>query len=197
MKPGREVAPVSRRPASESPGHGRRAAAVVPARRLAAALALVAIAAAAAAQDSKDLGKFGHWSAYAVNAASEPMCYVASAPVKEEGKYQSRGKVWALVSHLRSREPPGEVQFVAGYRFKKGSVVEVVIDNKTTFTLFTDDGDAWPYNGEDRDLIEAMKRGLNMVVRGTSWRDTETADSYSLSGFTAAYNEATAACNIR
>ena len=163
---------------------------------LATAFAL-AFMAAVQAQETKRLGKYGPWTAYAVNSAGEPICYMAAKPIKSRGKYKTRGKVWVLVSHLRGRDNPDEVQIVAGYRFKKGSVVELVIDRKNSFTLFTDKGDAWAYNGEDQNLVKAMKRGLRMVVTGTSDRNTETTDSYSLNGFTRAHDEIAAACGLR
>ena len=165
---------------------------------LAAALAVALLAAAQVqAQDTRRLGKYSQWTAYAVDGAGGPMCYMASAPIKTQGKYKKRGKVWVLVSRRQGRDNPDEVQIVAGYRFKKGSLVEVVIDRKKTFTLFTDKGDAWAYNGEDQGLVEAMKRGLRMVVKGTSARDTDTTDRYSLNGFTRAHDEIAAACDVR
>ena len=43
-------------------------------------------------------------------------------------------------------------------------------------------------------LVQSMIRGAKMVVRGTSWRGTKTTDTYSLKGFTAAYNKITETC---
>ncbi len=189
MNPGREGSQVSKPEAAGSSGLRRGLV-------LAAAFAL-AFLAAAQAQETRRLGKYGQWTAYAVNGASQPMCYMAAKPIKSQGKYQKRGKVWVLVSHRQSRDNPDEVQIVAGYRFKKGSVVEVVIDRKNTFTLFTDMGDAWAYSGEDQRLVKAMKRGLKMVVKGTSARDTATTDRYSLNGFTRAHDQIAAACGLR
>lgn len=189
MKQRREGSQVSK-PEAAGTGGSRRGLA------LAAAFAL-AFMAAAQAQETKRLGKYGPWTAYLVNGADEPICYMVAKPIKSQGKYKTRGKVWVLVSHLRGRDNPDEVQIVAGYRFKKGSVVDLVIDRKNTFTLFTDKGDAWAYNGEDQNLVKAMKRGLRMVVKGTSDRGTETTDSYSLKGFTRAHDEIAAACGLR
>ncbi len=191
MKPEREGSQVSTHEAAGASGLRRGLA-------LGTAFAFAFMAAVQAqAQETKRLGKYGPWTAYAVNGPNEPMCYMASAPIKSQGKYKKRGKVWVLVSHRQSRDNPDEVQIVAGYRFKKGSVVELVIDRKNTFTLFTDMGDAWAYNGEDQRLVKAMKRGLKMVVKGTSARDTVTTDRYSLNGFTRAHDQIAAACGLR
>lgn len=50
---------------------------------------------------------------------------------------------------------------------------------------------------EDRKLVKAMKAGSKMVVVGYSSRGTKTTDTYSLSGFTAAYNAISKACNTK
>ena len=42
-----------------------------------------------------------------------------------------------------------------------------------------------------------MKRGNELVVRGTSARGVQPADRYALGGFTAGLAEINKACNIR
>ena len=85
------------------------------------------------------------------------------------------------------------VSFQAGYRFKEESDVQVTIDGKS-WKLFTDSEIAWAYDGEDKMLVDRMQQGKRMVVVGTSWRGTETKDTYSLFGFTKAYTEILDAC---
>ena len=67
---------------------------------------------------------------------------------------------------------------------------------KNEFKLFTDNEDAWAYDGDDGALIEAMKRGRAMVVRGQSWRGTKTKDHFSLRGFTKSYQAISDACDL-
>ena len=50
------------------------------------------------------------------------------------------------------------------------------------------------YDADDRALVEAMKRGSSMTVRGTSTRGTYSLDTYSLKGFTAAIEAMRDAC---
>ena len=47
---------------------------------------------------------------------------------------------------------------------------------------------------EDAKVIFAMKKGLELKVRGESSRGTVTNDIYTLNGFTAAYNKLTEEC---
>jgi invasion protein IalB len=77
---------------------------------------------------------------------------------------------------------------VAGYTYKKDSGVTIKIGSQT-LELFTSGGTAWAKKSRtDRALAKAMKRGNTMTVAGTSNRGTKTLDTYSLKGFTAAYN---------
>ena len=87
------------------------------------------------------------------------------------------------------------VSFQAGYRFKEETQINVRIEGDS-YKLFTDSGMAWAWNEEgDKNLIASMRKGRKMVVVGTSWRGTETTDTYSLYGFTKAYNEILHSCS--
>ena len=46
-------------------------------------------------------------------------------------------------------------------------------------------------------LVEAMRTGSAMVIKGTSNRGTTTTDTYSLSGTSAAYEAINKACNVK
>ena len=47
---------------------------------------------------------------------------------------------------------------------------------------------------EDSKVIFAMKKGLELKVTGESSRGTVTNDTYTLNGFTAAYNKLIEEC---
>ena len=80
-----------------------------------------------------------------------------------------------------------QVQFTAGYTFKKGSAVRVAI-GKRAFELFTNADTAWARNRkDDAALVRAMRSGAQMIVTGVSSRGTKTKDTYSLSGISAAH----------
>jgi invasion protein IalB len=49
----------------------------------------------------------------------------------------------------------------------------------------------------DKALVDAMRAGKTVMVKGTSSRGTETTDSFSLGGFTKAYAEIGKACGIK
>jgi opacity protein-like surface antigen len=162
------------------------------------ALALAGLAASgAAAQDIKRLGEFDHWRAFTYTENGNRVCYMASEPVKEEGDYDRRGDVYAMVTHQPARGSKDVVSFVIGYPFKDQSRVAVNIDGSKKFTLFTHEDTAWAADKKtDTALVRAMKRGREMVVEGVSNKGTETTDTYSLFGFTDAHNAIDEACGV-
>ncbi len=155
-------------------------------------LPLCALPAGAAVIDN-----FQEWTAFAETEGGKKVCYMASAPEKAEGKYRKRDNPYVLVTHRPAEKSIGVVSVRAGYTYKKDSEVEVNIDGQR-FILFTDAGQAWAYDSKvDRALVRAMKGGLSMIVAGISSRGTLTTDTYSLNGFTAAYDAITRACGVK
>ncbi len=165
----------------------------------AAAVLLAPLSGPAHAADSQDierLGKFQHWRAFTYTEDGNRVCYMASEPQKEEGDYDRRGEVYAMVTHQPARGTEDVVSFVIGYPFKKQSRVTVDIDGKK-FTLFTHEDTAWAADKKtDEALVRAMKRGREMVVQGVSNKGTDTTDTYSLMGFTDAHNAIDDACDM-
>lgn len=146
---------------------------------------------------AKQIGSFKDWSAHAEGKGKSRTCWIYSEPVKDEGKYTRRGRIYSLVTHMPGDNIVNQVQFTAGYTFKKGSAVQVVIGAKK-FELFTNADTAWARNGkDDADIVRAMRAGATMVVTGVSSRGTQTKDTYSLSGITAAHNATLKACGIK
>lgn len=165
------------------------------------ALGLAGPAAAEAKQQSQQqIGQFGNWSAFVDKEKGNKLCYVGSIPEKQEGKYTSRGRTYVLVTIRPKESPLGVVTVEAGYRYRPDSKVRIDIDGQT-YELYTRNrksdgkGDAWAFGDDgDKALVAAMKRGKEMVVKGTSSRGTLTTDTYSLIGFTKAYEAIAKAC---
>lgn len=157
-------------------------------------LLLLSLAPAAAAQEPQALATYKDWSAFAYADDKGRTCFVASQPKDSRGNYTQRGDVWALVTHRSPGRERDRLSILAGYRYLEGAPVTVTIGD-ATFSLFTEDETAWANSNEDeRALVAAMKAGVDMIVKGQSWRPTATTDRFSLLGFTAAYEAISAAC---
>lgn len=146
------------------------------------------------AQTPKPLGNHRAWTVYEVEDQKGRICYIASEPTKQEGNYTRRGTPAVLVARLPGEPPSEQVNVQPGYAYRKDSSVAVTIDGRA-FELFTEGEHAWAKSDtDDRALIDAMRRGSIMTVRGTSTRGTYSLDTYSLAGFTAAHQAMRNAC---
>ena len=156
---------------------------------------LVASTAAMAAEQPKMIGEYGDWVAWTYNDRGNVICYMTSTPKKDEGKYTKRGDIYTIITHRPAEKSFDEVSFVAGYTFNPKADFVVKIGNQTFKNTFTDNDKGWMINGtEDQKLVAAMKRGERMIVDGKSSRGTATKDTYSLKGFTNAYQTISAKC---
>ena len=116
----------------------------------------------------------------------ENWCYIGSIPDNEEGNYTKRGDTYVIVYRINKSQET-IVQINAGYNYNEEKEVELTID-QTTFKLFSQGDSAWSAN-QDKEIIRAMFRGKNMIVKGYSTRNTLTTDTYTLDGFTKAHNK--------
>lgn len=105
-----------------------------------------------------------------------------------------RGDIFLFVRFRPTESVAGEVTFTGGYPFASGSNVALEIAG-STYQLFTQGEWAWPASpAEDAAIVTAMKRGAEAVLTARSSRGTQTRDTFSLLGFTAAVEEAERRC---
>jgi hypothetical protein len=150
----------------------------------------------ASAQQSepRTLGTFTDWLAYSWVENDNKVCYMLSRPLKSTPQGVKRGDIYVMVAYRPASKSKEEVSHVSGYPYKNKSTVEALIGGQK-FLLATNGEVAWvPEGGSDAKLIRAMRGGSKMIVKGTSSRGTLTVDTYSLQGFTAAYNQIRKSC---
>ena len=108
-----------------------------------------------------------------------------------------RGDVRLFVAFRPGESVTNEVSFTSGYPFRSGSTVKLQVGSDG-YTLGPGQGDAaewaWTDPSDDSRAVAAMRRGTSAVVTGTSSRGTITEDTFSLSGFTAAIEDAAGRC---
>ncbi|MGD8480002.1 MAG: invasion associated locus B family protein [Methyloceanibacter sp.] len=152
---------------------------------VAACAAAVFFATPAVAQEVKLLQKFNDWAAY-VSQGSPKVCFAVSQPRKSLPRNVRRGPIYFYVSDYPGDKIAGEISVKMGYPFPPGGKVTVTIGSDS-FELFTKDEGAFVEKPEDEaKLVEALKSGSAMTIKGRSARGTNTTDEYSLSGTTGA-----------
>jgi hypothetical protein len=105
------------------------------------------------------------------------------------------------------RKVRNEVQTLVGYPMKPTTSSffhQAIVDGKAypmksiaddPATNITDSEAAWLASTDDESgFVTALKAGSKLIVKGTSSRGTETTDTYSLSGITAAMQAIDTAC---
>ncbi|HID68852.1 MAG TPA: hypothetical protein EYP31_11500 [Roseibacterium sp.] len=165
---------------------------------LAGALALSATAVFAQDESTNRVNAETDWSVFVEDDPTQ--CWVVSTPSEtvntREGRVVSvrRGEILMFVSFWPGQERLGEVSFTGGYPFADGSTVTMSI-GETSFELFSEGEMAWAASPQDDDrIITAMKRGAEASLTARSSRGTQTVDTFSLLGFTAAVEDAEARC---
>jgi hypothetical protein len=153
-----------------------------------ATMVIALCGAASSAFGATSIGSFKQWNAYTSTEADGKMCFVASQPT--ESKYSKavsgRDPVFFMITIIPAKNIRNEASTIIGYPFADNAKVTVNVDGNQ-FTMFTDKDSAWIENpSQETGLIEAMRKGTQMTVEGTSRRGTVSTDSYSLSGITAA-----------
>ena len=149
----------------------------------------------AANGDPRALGTFKDWQAYTWLENGSKICYMLSRPNKSLPQNVKRGDIYLMVTYRPKSRSKEEVSHVTGYTYKDKSTVDITIGNRK-FKLATDADVAWVPEGEsDAKLINAMRSGSKLVIKGRSSRGTLTTDSYSLQGFTAAHKQIRKSCS--
>ena len=162
------------------------------------AVAVSSRLAPAYAQESTQLGTFKAWTAWKGKDANGAMCYISAQPEespRREGAPVKRSPIHFLVIHRKGLGTKNEVQTLIGYPFNTTTAnVSATIDGKT-YPMVTEGEAAWLAGaGDEAGFVEALKAGTKLVVKGTSQRGTNTTDTYTLSGVTAAMTEIDKAC---
>lgn len=150
----------------------------------------------AAAVDKRDLlGSYRDWDAFLTRKEDGSReCYMISKAKSKSPANVDHGDVYIAVSQFPALKRRDEVNLVAGFSFGKNTEVRIGLGGGT-YRMFIEGSGAWLRTPrEDQQLVAAMKRGSSLTAHGTSARGTNVSYSFSLSGFTAAYNAISGAC---
>lgn len=135
------------------------------------------------------------WTAHIYDDNGKKICFVASEPKSTLPTNVRRSKIIFYISSWPSDNVRNEVSIKIGYPFQPGSQPTAEIGT-ATFTFFVKDDKAFiASSDEEQRLVEAIKAGSSMTVRGLSARGTQTTDQYSLSGVTAALDRVAQNCS--
>jgi hypothetical protein len=142
------------------------------------------------------LGQFADWGAYTASPGGRKVCFALARPGSSQTSPAGRPRDPAhiFISTRPADQVKDEVSLIIGYTFKDKSNATVEVGS-TKFNLYTERDGAWISNAPDETrLIEAMRRGSELVVKGTSARGTQTTDNFSLKGIGQALDRVAQEC---
>lgn len=147
----------------------------------------------------RKLDDFGDWRALAAGGDEDRTCYVTqkAIPTPPEGRAKDRPLLY--VTHRPAKNALYVVAYFAGYTVKPDSDIELDF-GFTKFRLFAQDGSngAWSPSPEvDGRIVDSMRAGQVVTVRGLDEAGREVTDTFSLQGFTAALWRASQECRVR
>src|SRR5215471_18822832 len=171
---------------------------VVLASSFAAAQQPKAAAVAPAAADVQPtlLGQYGDWGAYTATPGGHKVCFALAKPktTKTEPVGRKRDASYLFVSTRPSENVKNEVSVIIGYPFKTSSDATAEIGT-AKFAMYTQNDGAWIKNvAEEARMVDAMRKGADLTVKGTSGRGTTSTDQYALKGLAQALDKLEQEC---
>lgn len=148
------------------------------------------------AEQPKLLGQYGDWGAYAASPAGKKVCFALAKPKssKTDPAGRKRDPAYMFISSRPSEQVKNEVSVIIGYPFKASTDATAEIGS-TTFAMYTQNDGAWIKNvGDEARLVDAMRKGADLTIKGTSGRGTQSTDQYSLKGLAQALDRAEQEC---
>lgn len=142
------------------------------------------------------LGQYGDWGAYTATPNGRKICFALAKPSKAstEPPNRPRDPAYMFISTRPSEKVVNEVSVVVGYGLKPNNDAFVEAGG-AKFAMYTQNDGAWIKNAaEEPRLIEALRKGTDVVVRGESTRGTKTTDTYSLKGLAQALDRVGQEC---
>ncbi len=151
----------------------------------------------AAASDSPVLlGQFGEWGAYQAMPGGKKVCFALAKPTSAvtEPAGRSRDEPYMFVSTRPAEKVKNEVSVIVGYPQKPNVDASATIGT-TNYALYTQNDGAWIRNAADEtQMVEAMRKGSEVVIKSVSMHGTKTTDTYSLKGIAQALDKVAEEC---
>ena len=142
------------------------------------------------------MGQFGDWGAYTAAPNGKKVCFALSKPKSQKASKDDikRDQAYVFVATRPTEKVKDEVSIIVGYPLN-AKVDATAQIGSSTYLLFGQADGAWIKNAaEEPQLVETMRKGSDMIVKGRSSRGTETTDTYSLMGISNALDRVAKEC---
>lgn len=142
------------------------------------------------------IGQFGTWGAYTATPNGKKVCFALAKPSssKTNPPNRPRDPAYAFISTRPGEKVTNEVSIMIGYGVKPGSEGSVEVGG-ARFAMYSQGDGLWIKNAAEEDrLVDALRKGADAVVKGTSAKGTETTDVFPLKGLSQALDKLAQEC---
>ena len=153
-------------------------------------------AAATPTEQAVLLAQFSDWGAYKATPSGKKVCFALSKPTSatSEPPGRKRDPSYAFVSTRPGERVKNEVSVIVGYPQKAGVDASATVGS-AKYVMYTQNDGAWVKNAaEEAQMIEAMRKGPDLVIKSVSGQGTKTTDTYSLKGLAQALDKVAEEC---
>ena len=137
------------------------------------------------------LGQYGDWGAYTASPGGKKICFVLAKPANSSTSPPNRPRdpAWMFISTRPAEKVKDEVSVIFGYGLKPSSDANIEVAGGS-YAMYTQADGAWVKNAaEEPKLVETMRKGQDLTVKGTSAKGTVSTDVYSLKGLSLALDK--------
>jgi len=142
------------------------------------------------------LGQFGDWGAYSATPGGKKVCFALAKPTTAttDPAGRPRDPSYAFVSTRPAEKVKNEVSVIVGYPQKPGADASAAIGT-ANYVMYTQNDGAWVKNAaEEAQMVDAMRKGNDLVVKSESGRGTKSTDTFTLKGLAQALEKVAAEC---
>lgn len=181
-----QQAPAAKPPAASKP----------PAPKQGAAAAAPAAPSTPAGPQPTLLALYGEWGAYTANPGGKKICFALAKPTSSSTSPPNRPRdaAYMFVSTRPAEKVRDEVSVIFGYGLKPNTDANIEVAGGG-YAMYTQGDGGWVKNAaEEPKLVETMRKGQNLTVKGTSAKGTVSTDVYSLKGLSSALDRIAQEC---
>ena len=142
------------------------------------------------------IGQFGTWGAYTATPNGKRVCFALAKPTtsKTNPPNRPRDPAYAFVSTRPAEKVSNEVSIMIGYTLKPGSESTLQVGG-ASYAMYTQGDGLWIKNAAEEDqMVQAMRRSADAVMKGISAKGTETTDTFSMKGLSQALDRIAQDC---
>ncbi len=150
----------------------------------------------AASAEPALVGQFGTWGAYTASPGGKKVCFALAKPSSQKTNPPNRPRdpAYAFVSSRPGEKVFNEVSIMIGYALKPGSEGALEIGS-AKYAMYGQGDGLWIKNAAEEDaMVDALRKGGDVTIKGVSAKGTQTTDVFSLKGLAQALDRIAQDC---